>query len=110
MANKENKKRRARRYHGGPKFIQLFRYVLDSAAYASLSVWARAALIEVNRAYNGSNNGRIVLSVREVAKRMNCHRDTAARAARSGRQGLHRAENQGRIQRQIPPRYRVAAQ
>lgn len=81
MANKQNnKKRRARRYHDGPKFIQLFRYVLDSAAYASLSVWARAALVEVNRGYNGSNNGRIVLSVREIANRMNCHRDTAARA------------------------------
>jgi hypothetical protein len=36
MANKQNnKKRRARRYHDGPKFIQLFRYVLDSAAYDS---------------------------------------------------------------------------
>jgi hypothetical protein len=80
MANKENKKRRARRHHDGPKFIQLFRYVLDSAAYASLSVWARAALVEVNRGYNGSNNGRIVLSVREIANRMNRHRDTAARS------------------------------
>jgi hypothetical protein len=80
MANKEDKKRRARRHHDGPKFIQLFRYVLDSPAYASLSVWARAALVEVNRGYNGSNNGRIVLSVREIANRMNCHRDTAARA------------------------------
>jgi DNA-binding transcriptional MocR family regulator len=80
MSNNRNKKRRTRRHHDGPNFIQLFRYLLDSPAYASLSVWARAALIEVNRAFNGSNNGRIVLSVREVATRLNCHRDTAARA------------------------------
>jgi Helix-turn-helix domain len=80
MPNNQNKKRHARRHHGGPKFIQLFRYLLDSPAYVSLSVRARAALVEVNRGYNGSNNGRIVLSVRAVASRMNCHRDTAARA------------------------------
>ena len=80
MPNNQNKKHRARRHHDGPNFIQLFRYVLDSPAYTSLSPWARAALVEVNRAYNGSNNGRIVLSVREVAERMNCHRDTAGRA------------------------------
>ena len=46
----------------GPKFIQLFRYVLDCPAYLSLSTAARAALIEVIRGYTGSNNGRIVLS------------------------------------------------
>jgi hypothetical protein len=68
-----------RRRHDGPKFIQLFRYVLDSPAYISLSPSARAALIEVIRGYNGQNNGRIVLSVRDLAKRMGCHRNTATR-------------------------------
>jgi hypothetical protein len=58
----------------------LFRYALDSPAYISLSLSARAALVEVTRGYNGQNNGRIVLSVRDLAQRMNCHRDTAARA------------------------------
>jgi hypothetical protein len=81
MPNRQDKKGRwRRRRHDGPKFIQLFRYVLDSQAYISLSLSARAALVEVNRGYNGQNNGRIVLSVRDLARRMNCHRNTAARA------------------------------
>ncbi len=80
--NQNNKKDRARRRgrHDGPNFIQLFRYMLNCPAYVSLSPAARSALIEVNRGYNGSNNGRIVLSVREVAGRVGCHRDTAAKA------------------------------
>jgi DNA-binding transcriptional regulator YhcF (GntR family) len=82
---KDQKIRRARRHQrrhhsNGRPFIQLFRYMLDSPAYVSLSVWARVALVEITRGYNGSNNGKIVLSVRDLAKRMNCHRDTAARA------------------------------
>jgi Helix-turn-helix domain len=81
MSNRRDQKgRRRRRRHDGPKFIQLFRYVLDSEAYISLSPSARAALVEVNRGYNGQNNGRIVLSVRNLAQRMNCHRNTAAHA------------------------------
>ncbi len=84
MSNKLSKnaggaKRRRGRSHG-PDFIQLFRYVLHSPAYISLSAIARAALIEVNLGYNGSNNGRIVLSVRTVAERMGCANNTAMRA------------------------------
>jgi hypothetical protein len=81
---KNQKIRRARRHQKrhrhGPKFIQLFRYMLDSSAYVSLSVWARAALVEVTRGYDGANNGNIRLSERELAKRMSCHRVTARRA------------------------------
>jgi len=79
---KNQKIRRARRHkrHHGPPFIQLFKYMLDSAAYVALSAWARAALVEVTRGYDGSNNGSIRLSERELAKRMSCHRVTARRA------------------------------
>jgi hypothetical protein len=81
MPNNQNRTGRAkRRRHDGPDFIQLYRYMLDCPAYVSLSPWARAALIEVQRGYNGSNNGRIVLSVRDVATRLGCHRDTACGA------------------------------
>lgn len=69
-----------RRRHDGPNFIKLFRYVLDSPAYVSLSAWSKAALVEMTRGYNGSNNGNIRLSVRELAKRIGCARDTAWRA------------------------------
>jgi hypothetical protein len=54
--------------------------MLDCPAYVSLSPWARAALIEVNRGYNGSNNGKIVLSVRHLARRLACNKDTACDA------------------------------
>jgi hypothetical protein len=74
-------KRHQKRHHSdGPNFIQLFRYMLDSSAYVSLSVWAKAALVKVTRGYNGANNGKIVLSVRYVAERIGCHKDTACRA------------------------------
>jgi DNA-binding transcriptional MocR family regulator len=37
-------------------------------------------LVEIVRGYNGSNNGRITLSVRDLATRLGCHRDTASHA------------------------------
>lgn len=74
-------RRHQKRHHSnGPHFIQLFRYMLDSPAYVSLSASARSALVEVTRGYNGANNGKIVLSVRDLAKRMSCTKDTAWRA------------------------------
>jgi Helix-turn-helix domain len=73
--------RRARRtHHKGPRYIQLFQYVLESPAYISLSSNARAALVDVIRGYNGSNNGKIILSVRQLAERMGCAINTAMRA------------------------------
>jgi len=85
MSNKlGNKTRRSKRGRssGGPNFIQLFRYVLDSPAYISLSSTARAVLIEVNHAYNGSNNGRIILSERKLAERLGCERKPVRHALR----------------------------
>jgi hypothetical protein len=75
-------KDRHKRRHRGPTFVQLFHYLLDSAAYQSLSLKARAALIEICRRYDGGNNGRIALSVREAAERMNCTKETASLAFR----------------------------
>jgi hypothetical protein len=76
--NKHRRTRRAKRHRNHlPNFVALFRYMLDCPAFVSLSTWARAALIEVIRGYNGSNNGRIVLSVRDLAKRLACDKDTA---------------------------------
>ena len=60
--------------------VRFYRWMLDSPAYLSLSCQARAVLIEITRAYDGSNNGRIGLSVRRVAERCNIAKDTASRA------------------------------
>jgi hypothetical protein len=75
--NKHRTRRAKRHRYHLPNFVALFRYMLDCRAFVSLSAWARAALIEVIRGYNGSNNGRIVLSVRNLAKRLGCDKDTA---------------------------------
>lgn len=102
MSNKLGRKRRRDGGKSGPAkaFVQLFWYVLDSPAYLSLSAPARAALIEVNRGYNGANNGRIILSERTLAERLNCHRDTARRA-------LKELVDKGFIKERIKGSFRV---
>lgn len=102
MSNKIKRARRHQTRHrsSGPNFIQLFRYMLDSPAYVSLSTAARAALIEINRGYNGANNGKIVLSERDLAKRIGCHRDTARRA-------LQELVDKGFIEPRIKGAFRV---
>ena len=60
--------------------VRLYRWLLDSPAYLSLSCPARAVLIEIARSYDGYNNGRIALSVRRAAERCNIARGTASRA------------------------------
>jgi DNA-binding transcriptional regulator YhcF (GntR family) len=93
--------RRARRNTTkGPLYIQMFRYVLNCPAYISLSQAARAALIEVNNAYNGANNGKIVLSERQLAERMSCDRKTVRRA-------LHELIEKGFIEPRIKGAFSV---
>lgn len=59
-------------------FAAIERYVIDSAAYRNLSLPARAALIEFLYAYNGSNNGSIIMSARMLGARLNCSHGSAA--------------------------------
>ena len=81
MPNNQNRTGRAKRRHqNGPRHLRLYHYMLDCPAYVALSLPARAALVEVKRLYNGSNNGRIVLSVRTLAERLGCNKDTACLA------------------------------
>jgi MarR family len=60
--------------------VRLYRWMLDTPAYLSLSCQERAVLVEIARAYDGNNNGRIGLSVRRAAERCNIAKDTASRA------------------------------
>lgn len=68
------------RSKSGPKHVRLYEFELNCAAYKALSVYGRAVLVELRRRFNGSNNGNIVLSVRQAATALGCHRDTAAKA------------------------------
>jgi hypothetical protein len=60
--------------------VRLYRWLLDSPAYLSLNCPARAVLVEIARAYDGTNNGRIGLSVRQASERCNIARGTASHA------------------------------
>lgn len=64
----------------GAKHVRLYRWLLDSPAYRSLSLPARALLIELYSFYNGENNGRVFLSVRDAAALIGVGSSTASRA------------------------------
>ncbi len=76
------KQRRKKKYRNGPseRHVQLHHWMLGTAAYASLPPATRVVLIEVYRLYNGYNNGRLALGVRDAAKRCNISKNTAHRA------------------------------
>lgn len=73
-------RRRRRNKRLDAPHVRLYRWLLDSPAYLSLTCPARAVLVEIARAYDGSNNGRIGLSIRRASERCNIARGTAARA------------------------------
>jgi hypothetical protein len=60
--------------------VRLYRWILDSSAYLSLSCQARAVLVEIARGHDGTNNGKLGLSIRRASERCNIARGTAQRA------------------------------
>ncbi|MFK4824686.1 hypothetical protein ACI0FM_07830 [Paenochrobactrum sp. BZR 588] len=73
MSNKFKRK-------GKSKFIMIDSYVKRSPAWKALTPVERAVYIEVKWRYDGVNNGRIGLGLRELAEEINMGRDTAGRA------------------------------
>ncbi len=59
--------------------VRIHLWELKTVAYRSLSVGARALLVELRALCNGTNNGNLHLSVREAGKRLGVSKDTAAR-------------------------------
>ena len=84
MANARNANRRkgnaAHRDAGG--FIALPWAVVDSPAFTSLSVYARALLLELARQYVRDNNGRLLLTRERMAARGWTSNDTLTKARR----------------------------
>jgi hypothetical protein len=62
--------------------VRLYHWELKSLAFRSLSVGARALLIDLKALYNGTNNGGLFLSVREAGKRLGVAKDTASKYLR----------------------------
>lgn len=61
---------------GAGRHVQLPEWLQASEAWATLSPGPRALYIELKRRFNGSNNGKIVLSHRDAATALNVHRNT----------------------------------
>jgi hypothetical protein len=83
-----SKPRRGRRVNvkgrsiGNDRYARFFHWEIQSPAFRSLSIGARALLIELKTLYNGSNNGQLFLSVREAARRLNRGKNFAAKCLR----------------------------
>jgi hypothetical protein len=76
-------KHEQRRRRSKKKFVQIWHEVIESAAYQSLSVYAKAALVEICNRYNGVNNGKIPFSLREMRKRLGTGQHQVAAALRA---------------------------
>lgn len=62
------------------RHVRLHEFLLRSCAYRALSVYARAALVEFYRLYNGQNNGELFLSERKLAEQLGASRKRARKA------------------------------
>jgi len=61
------------------RHVRLHYWLLESAAYRSLSVGARSLLVELYALYNGGNNGLLFLSSRSAGERLRCSKSQAHR-------------------------------
>ena len=66
----------------GERYVKLRFWLLNSPAWKSLPPAARALYIEMVKRYFGSNNGRIVMGVRDAKKLIGVSKDTAHMALR----------------------------
>ncbi len=80
MARFKNANRTGRSTGKAPRFVQLYHWEMNLAAYRALSCYGRALLLEFRKKYDGANNGQIIMSIRQAATLLNCHRDTAVKA------------------------------
>ena len=67
MSRKKHKRADHRADCAGEGFIGLPRRVKRSEAYRTLSLFERAVFMEILAAFNGYNNGTIVISQRQIA-------------------------------------------
>lgn len=68
------------RSNGVERFAGLPHDVLNSPGFLATKPNARAVLLELARIYNGQNNGRLGLSIRDAAQRCNIGKSATAEA------------------------------
>jgi hypothetical protein len=61
------------------RHVRLYHWMMQTAAWKSLTGNQRAIYVEIAARYDGSNNGRIPYSVREAAEAVHISKATAAR-------------------------------
>lgn len=59
------------------RYVKLDLWLLESPAWRSLSCKGRALYVEFKMRFNGSNNGHVHMSVREIEGALNCANNTA---------------------------------
>jgi hypothetical protein len=74
-----SKRRRLNKRIDAPH-VRLYRWMLESPAFLSLSCPARCVLVEIARVYDGLNNGRLGMSVRTLSERCRIAKGTARQA------------------------------
>lgn len=52
--------------------MAIYHFMADTPAWRTLKPAPRALYLEIKRQYKGYNNGRVLLSYRDAAERMNC--------------------------------------
>jgi hypothetical protein len=71
---------RTGRSKGDARHVRLYEHMEKTAAWRGLSGNAAKAWLVIGFKFNGSNNGCIALSSRELGERMGVSKDTASRA------------------------------
>ena len=87
----------ARRQKTKEPFITIPKWLIESPNYRQTSPAARAVYVDLFATYDGTNNGRLFRSVRDLSERCNVNKDTAGRA-------LVELERLGLIENTRPPR------
>ena len=56
---------------GKDQFVVIYHFMADTVAWPTLKSAPRALYLEIKRQYKGYNNGRVLLSYRDAAERLN---------------------------------------
>lgn len=78
--SKYNRTGCSKRHHG--RFVAVHEYMVRSYAWSRLSPLAKCAWVEIGFLYDGRNNGRIRISSRLLAERLDTGPSAAAKAIR----------------------------
>lgn len=89
MGFKSRNRRRGRRHDATGrsiskgKFVMLWHWLMNSAAWRSLTCDQKQLYLELRRRFNGTNNGQIYLSVRDATRELHIAKATAQKAFRA---------------------------